>query len=117
MPMRHPSFPDDPGGVMMLQEPYREPWDSSVKALVQVERLLACSFRGGKPSQAAKQEMEAALKMGRASLKQPIAAENKGSILLKQMGWSEGLGLGRDMQGRTEPVPLHLGQRRRGLGN
>ena len=84
---------------------------------MQVERLLACSFRGGKPSPAAKQEMDSALRMGQASLKQPIAAENKGSILLKQMGWSEGLGLGRDMQGRTEPVPLHLGQRRRGLGN
>ena len=82
-----------------------------------MERLLACSFQGGKPSKAAKLEMDAALRIGRASLKRPISATNKGSILLKQMGWSEGFGLGSKEQGRTEPVPMHIGQRRRGLGS
>lgn len=84
---------------------------------LQVERLLACSFQGGKPSTLARSEMDAALRRGRASLKRPIAATNKGSILLKQMGWSEGFGLGVKEQGRTEPVPMHVGQRRRGLGS
>lgn len=82
-----------------------------------MERLLACSFQGGKPSKEAKIEMETALRTGQASLKRPIAATNKGSILLKQMGWSEGFGLGMKEQGRTEPIPLHIGQRRRGLGS
>ena len=88
-----------------------------MRVVAQVKRLLACSFQGGKPSQAAKFEMDSALRAGRALLRQPIAATNKGSILLKQMGWSEGYGLGVKEQGRTEPIPLHLGQRRRGLGS
>ena len=87
------------------------------QSCLQVGRLLACSFQGGKPSTTAKLEMEAALQIGRASLKRPIAATNKGSILLRQMGWSEGFGLGSKEQGRTEPIPLHVGQRRRGLGS
>lgn len=82
-----------------------------------MDRLLACSFQGGKPSHAAKTDMAAALQIGRASLKQPIAATNKGNILLKQMGWSEGFGLGIKEQGRAEPIPLHIGQQRRGLGS
>ena len=85
-------------------------------AAVQVERLLACSVPHGKPTPELKRELEAAMRSSRAALTRPIKADNKGSLMLRQMGWSEGSGLGASRQGRTEPIPMHLGQRRQGLG-
>ena len=47
----------------------------------------------------------------------PIPASNKGSMLLQQMGWQVGTGLGAQGQGTTEPIALKTGQRRQGLGS
>lgn len=52
-----------------------------------------------------------------AALGRPVAPESRGGRLLQALGWEAGAGLGRSAQGRTEPVPLHLGQGRRGLGS
>lgn len=52
-----------------------------------------------------------------AALGRPVALESRGGRLLQALGWEAGAGLGRRAQGRTEPVPLHLGQGRRGLGS
>ncbi|KAK9906899.1 hypothetical protein WJX75_009914 [Coccomyxa subellipsoidea] len=86
------------------------------EGLAQVQRLLACSVPSGKPTPELKRELEEAMRSSRAALTRPIKADNKGSLMLRQMGWSEGSGLGVSCQGRTEPIPLHLGQRRQGLG-
>jgi hypothetical protein len=83
----------------------------------QVQRLLACSMPSGKPTPALKQELDRAMRANRAALTRPILADNKGSVMLRQMGWSEGSGLGAQRQGRTEPVPMHIRQRRQGLGS
>ncbi len=53
----------------------------------------------------------------KAALARPLAPDSRGGRLLQSLGWQAGAGLGRDAQGRTEPVPLHLGQGRRGLGS
>lgn len=81
-----------------------------------MERLLACSISHGRPTAELNLEMDRAVRAGRASLNRRIPSSNRGSMLLRQMGWAEGSGLGAQRQGRTEPVPLHLGQRRQGLG-
>ncbi|CAL8462445.1 g1978 [Coccomyxa elongata] len=88
----------------------------TTEGCAQVQRLLACSIPSGKPTPELKRELEQAMRSSRTALSRPITANNKGSLMLKQMGWSEGSGLGAARQGRTEPVPLHLGQRRQGLG-
>lgn len=84
---------------------------------VQVERLLACSVSHGKPTAELKQQMDAALCASRASLRRPIPGSNRGAAMLRRLGWAAGSGLGAQGQGRTEPVPLRLGQRRQGLGS
>ena len=86
-------------------------------ATAQVERLLACSVSHGKPTADLRQQMDAALCASRASLRRPIPGSNKGAIMLQRLGWSAGSGLGAQGQGRMEPVPLRLGQRRQGLGS
>ncbi len=53
----------------------------------------------------------------KAALARPLAPDSRGGRLLQSLGWQAGAGLGRDAQCRTEPVPLHLGQGRRGLGS
>ncbi len=84
---------------------------------MQAERLLACSSCHGRPTAELQREMGAALRAGRASLAAPIPGSNKGSLMLRSMGWRAGNGLGARRQGITEPVPLNLGQRRQGLGS
>lgn len=37
----------------------------------------------------------------------PISSSNVGSRLLQKMGWSEGQGLGRKNQGRTQIIEVH----------
>ena len=46
-----------------------------------------------------------------------MAPDSRGAAMLRALGWQAGSGLGRAAQGRTEPIPLHLGQGRRGLGS
>ena len=46
-----------------------------------------------------------------------MAPDSRGAAMLRALGWEAGSGLGAAAQGRTEPIPLHLGQGRRGLGS
>ncbi|XP_012253134.2 angiogenic factor with G patch and FHA domains 1 isoform X1 [Athalia rosae] len=55
-------------------------------------------------------------KTEQSSLDTSIAKDNKGFKLLSKMGWSEGKSLGKDGDGRTEPVPLVSNHNKAGLG-
>ncbi|XP_026401567.1 SUPPRESSOR OF ABI3-5-like isoform X3 [Papaver somniferum] len=46
-----------------------------------------------------------------------IGESNKGNRMLRNMGWQEGLGLGKDGSGITEPVQAEGMDRRAGLGS
>ena len=46
-----------------------------------------------------------------------IRSSNKGFKMLSRMGWSEGGGLGKDQQGRVEPVRAEVRTERAGLGS
>ena len=46
-----------------------------------------------------------------------IRSSNKGFKMLSKMGWSEGGGLGKDRQGRVEPVRAEVRAERVGLGS
>ncbi|XP_074115553.1 angiogenic factor with G patch and FHA domains 1 [Cotesia typhae] len=46
-----------------------------------------------------------------------IAKDNKGFKMLSKMGWSEGQSLGKDGDGRTEPVQMVNNNAKKGLGN
>lgn len=77
---------------------------------LQVERLLACSEANeAHPSLAALKQVQAALSL-------PLAASNRGSAMLRSMGWTEGTGLGRKRQGQTEPLPIVKRAKHLGLG-
>uniref|UniRef100_A0A7S2XDK9 G-patch domain-containing protein n=1 Tax=Lotharella oceanica TaxID=641309 RepID=A0A7S2XDK9_9EUKA len=52
-----------------------------------------------------------------ASVKKPIDDSNKGSKMLKAMGWKKGQGLGKDSRGRTAPVEAEIHVRGAGLGS
>ncbi|KAK9819750.1 hypothetical protein WJX72_001885 [[Myrmecia] bisecta] len=82
----------------------------------QAQRLLACSITYGRPTAQLAQEMQAAMNQ-RTTLTTPIAETNKGSQMLRQMGWSQGMGLGVRGQGIMEPVPVALKHNRHGLGH
>ncbi|XP_046753869.1 angiogenic factor with G patch and FHA domains 1 isoform X2 [Diprion similis] len=45
-----------------------------------------------------------------------IASDNKGFKLLSKMGWTEGQSLGKDGDGRIEPVPIVSNHKKAGLG-
>lgn len=47
----------------------------------------------------------------------PIDATNKGHQLLHGMGWQEGMGLGSNAQGRTDPIAVIQRKKRMGLGH
>lgn len=47
----------------------------------------------------------------------PIGEDNKGSKLLKAMGWREGSGLGKSGQGRTEIIEAEQRVSNAGLGS
>lgn len=46
----------------------------------------------------------------------PLDSGNVGFKLLKSMGWSEGQGLGKEKQGKVEPVATEVKNNRQGLG-
>ena len=46
-----------------------------------------------------------------------IRSSNKGFKMLSKMGWNEGGGLGKDQQGRVEPVRADVRTERAGLGS
>ncbi|XP_018620087.2 G patch domain-containing protein 8-like isoform X1 [Scleropages formosus] len=46
------------------------------------------------------------LELEQASLDKPIESDNIGHKLLQKHGWKLGQGLGKTMQGRTDPVPI-----------
>jgi len=52
-----------------------------------------------------------------ASVKKPIADSNKGSKMLKAMGWKKGQGLGKTKQGITAPVQADMYSQGAGLGS
>jgi len=52
-----------------------------------------------------------------ASVKKPIDDSNKGSKMLKAMGWKKGQGLGKDSSGITAPVNAEIHVRGAGLGS
>lgn len=49
-------------------------------------------------------------------LNQAIDESNKGFEMLSRMGFKKGMGLGKQNQGRVEPIPLDLKTGRKGLG-
>ncbi|MCJ8739080.1 hypothetical protein PDJAM_G00043050 [Pangasius djambal] len=49
---------------------------------------------------------EGQLELEQASLDKPIESDNIGHRLLQKHGWKLGQGLGKTMQGRTDPVPI-----------
>ncbi|KAG7200070.1 hypothetical protein KM043_000518 [Ampulex compressa] len=55
-------------------------------------------------------------KTQQSSVDTSIAKDNRGFKLLSKMGWSEGRSLGKDGDGRTEPVPLTSNHSKVGLG-
>ncbi|CAG5083665.1 Similar to Aggf1: Angiogenic factor with G patch and FHA domains 1 (Mus musculus) [Cotesia congregata] len=56
-------------------------------------------------------------KTQQSSVDTSIAKDNKGFKLLSKMGWSEGQSLGKDGDGRTEPVQMVNNNAKKGLGN
>ncbi|XP_063982347.1 angiogenic factor with G patch and FHA domains 1 isoform X2 [Diachasmimorpha longicaudata] len=56
------------------------------------------------------------VKTHQSSVDTSIAKDNKGFKLLSKLGWTEGQSLGKDGDGRTEPVPLVNNTRKSGLG-
>lgn len=60
--------------------------------------------------------MEAALSASRLS-EQRIAASNKGSKMLKAMGWKEGQGLGKQNNGRADIITVEVRAENAGLGS
>jgi len=49
-------------------------------------------------------------------LSKSIDESNKGFAMLSKMGFKKGMGLGKQLQGRTEPIPVDLKLGRKGLG-
>uniref|UniRef100_A0A3B3RQ79 G-patch domain containing 8 n=1 Tax=Paramormyrops kingsleyae TaxID=1676925 RepID=A0A3B3RQ79_9TELE len=56
------------------------------------------------------------LELEQASLDKPIESDNIGHRLLQKHGWKLGQGLGKSMQGRTDPVPIILKYDVMGMG-
>ncbi|XP_053211109.1 angiogenic factor with G patch and FHA domains 1-like [Panonychus citri] len=50
------------------------------------------------------------------SLDKPLNQKNKGFKMLEKLGWSKGQGIGKEMAGDTEPLPLISTTGRTGLG-
>ncbi|XP_026885586.2 G patch domain-containing protein 8 isoform X1 [Electrophorus electricus] len=59
---------------------------------------------------------EGQLDFEQASLDKPIESDNIGHRLLQKHGWRLGQGLGKTMQGRTDPVPIILKYDVMGMG-
>ncbi|KAG5832939.1 hypothetical protein ANANG_G00296520 [Anguilla anguilla] len=59
---------------------------------------------------------EGQLELEQASLDKPIESDNIGHRLLQKHGWRLGQGLGKSMQGRTDPVPITLKYDVMGMG-
>ncbi|KAK1158997.1 G patch domain-containing protein 8-like isoform X1 [Acipenser oxyrinchus oxyrinchus] len=59
---------------------------------------------------------EGQLELEQASLDKPIESDNVGHRLLQKHGWKLGQGLGKTMQGRTDPVPIILKYDVMGMG-
>ncbi|KYM94361.1 Angiogenic factor with G patch and FHA domains 1 [Cyphomyrmex costatus] len=56
-------------------------------------------------------------KTQQSSIHTSITKDNKGFKLLSKMGWSEGRSLGKDGDGRTEPLPITCNHNKVGLGS
>lgn len=56
-------------------------------------------------------------KTQQSSIHTSITKDNKGFKLLSKMGWSEGRSLGKDGDGRTEPLPIACNHNKVGLGS
>lgn len=88
-----------------------------IRVPLQLEQLrLRFSGGGGSkqpPPSGAQSEENAVLA---ADLRRPIAADNRGSQMLRDLGWEEGTGIGAHRQGRLEPIAFHKRQKRQGLG-
>ncbi|KAK5884592.1 hypothetical protein CesoFtcFv8_018395 [Champsocephalus esox] len=70
-------------------------------------------FKGGNHFD---QYEEGHLELEQASLDKPIESDNIGHRLLQKHGWKSGQGLGKSMQGRTDPVPITLKYDVMGMG-
>ncbi|KAJ8364635.1 hypothetical protein SKAU_G00134660 [Synaphobranchus kaupii] len=71
------------------------------------------NFQGGNHFD---QYEEGQLELEQASLDKPIESDNIGHRLLQKHGWKLGQGLGKTMQGRTDPVPIILKYDVMGMG-
>ncbi|KFO25258.1 G patch domain-containing protein 8 [Fukomys damarensis] len=66
-------------------------------------------FTGGEPEAQGNhfdQYEEGHLEIEQASLDKPIESDNIGHRLLQKHGWKLGQGLGKSLQGRTDPIPI-----------
>lgn len=76
--------------------------------------MLECSVSTGGLRR--RHEPQATQKQASAALAVPIAADNRGSVMLRQMGWQEGTGLGASREGCISPISLSSQRGRSGLG-
>ncbi|TKC44466.1 hypothetical protein EI555_013966, partial [Monodon monoceros] len=80
---------------------------------------VACNFQWAIPSRQVSDGMggdgngnhfdqyeEGHLEIEQASLDKPIESDNIGHRLLQKHGWKLGQGLGKSLQGRTDPIPI-----------
>ena len=81
---------------------------------IQVQQLLACSFSARTEKQ--KTQIVQQQTHDRATVIAPLNSSNKGHMLLTKLGWSSGTGLGRECQGRKDPLLPEKRARRAGLG-
>ncbi|XP_020892101.2 G patch domain-containing protein 8, partial [Exaiptasia diaphana] len=63
-----------------------------------------------------REDDEELLEVEKATLDVPISEDNVGYQLILKMGWKSGSGLGRKLQGRTDPIPIVLKEDFTGIG-
>ncbi|GAB4818345.1 hypothetical protein N2152v2_005391 [Parachlorella kessleri] len=96
-----------------VEEPGEE--DDLDKLLNQYEQQAAQDLQRVQPKEEKRRKLSGTQQREEA-LQQPLAADNKGFKLLAAMGYKPGQGLGKSVEGRSEPIPLDLKQNRLGLG-
>ena len=92
-----------------------------MRACLQVEQLLECSLPSHGRAHSSRHQSQSIGHQnfptaGTTSVNTPLEATNKGSQILRSMGWQEGTGLGVAQQGSLLPISLSTQNGRQGLG-